>query len=161
MSSRFVQYLTKKLFPFNYVMPGQSVEYHLRFSWVLRVANPHLNPMLPEMQAGRDDDVSPNDNRFSSEAYRVLHFVVDMPVRLPRRVLERAPSSAWALGPIIFVICEFQLIDRETEASNELGDASHAKYKDRQKKAVIRRLQLGMREMKEPPGKKPKSERGK
>jgi hypothetical protein len=26
---------------------------------------------------------------------------------------------------------------------NEIGDASHAKYKERQKKAVIRRLQLG------------------
>jgi hypothetical protein len=45
-------------------------------------------------------------------------------------------------------VCEFQVIDRETEQANEQGEASHAKYKDRQKKAVIRRLQLGMREMK-------------
>ncbi len=155
-----LHYLTKKLFPFNFVMPGQSTNSMFDFR-AYCLANPHLKPMLPEMQAGADADVAPNDNRFSSDKYRVLHFVVDMPVRLPRRVLERAPSSAWALGPIIFVICEFQLIDRETEASNELGDASHAKYKDRQKRAVIRRLQLGMREMKEPPGKKPKSERGK
>jgi hypothetical protein len=75
-----------------------------------------------------------------------------MPVRLPRKLLERAPSSAWPLGPIIFVVCEFQIIDRDTEAANEQGEASHAKYKDRQKRAVIRRLQLGMREMKVPPG---------
>ncbi|MBV9946858.1 MAG: hypothetical protein JOZ69_08430, partial [Myxococcales bacterium] len=40
-------------------------------------------------------------------------------------------------------ICEFQIVDRDTEAHNELGDASHAKYKERQKKAVMRRLQLG------------------
>ena len=74
-----------------------------------------------------------------------------MPVRLPRKLLERAPSSAWPLGPVVFVICEFQVIDRETEAANEQGEASHAKYKERQKKAVMRRLQLGMREMKVPP----------
>jgi hypothetical protein len=44
---------------------------------------------------------------------------------------------------VIFVICEFQIVDRDTEAHNEIGDASHAKYKERQKKAVMRRLQLG------------------
>jgi len=37
---------------------------------------------------------------------------------------------------------------RPSAPANEQGEASHAKYKDRQKKAVIRRLQLGMREMK-------------
>jgi uncharacterized protein (TIGR04562 family) len=73
-----------------------------------------------------------------------------MPVRLPRRLLERAPVSAQSLGPVIFVLCEFQVIDRETESSNERGEASHAKYKERQKRAVMRRLQLGMREMKIP-----------
>jgi uncharacterized protein (TIGR04552 family) len=145
------QYLTKKLFPFNYVMPGQSINSIFNFKAYCQ-SKPHLKPMLPEMQAGRDEEYTPSDNRFSAESYRIIHFVVDMPVRLPRKVIERAPSSAWALGPIIFVICEFQVIDRETEASNELGDASHAKYKDRQKKAVMRRLQLGMREMKVPPG---------
>ncbi len=66
-----------------------------------------------------------------------------MPVRLPKRILDDAPASAAALGNVIFVICEFQIVDRDTEAHNELGDASHAKYKDRQKKAVMRRLQLG------------------
>jgi uncharacterized protein (TIGR04562 family) len=58
-----------------------------------------------------------------------------------------APPAAWALGPIIFVLVEFQLIDRETEAANELGDASHAKYKERQRQAVMRRLKLGTRAM--------------
>ena len=103
------------------------------------------------MQAGADEDYTPSDNVFSADNYRVIHFVTDMPVRLPRKVLERAPSSAWSLGPVVFVVCEFQVIDRETESANEQGEASHAKYKDRQKKAVIRRLQLGMREMKIPP----------
>ena len=146
-----IQFLTKRLFPYNYVIPAQSINsiFHFR-NYCL--ADPHLAPMLPSMQAGADDETTPTDNRFSAATYRVIHFVVDMPVRLPRLLLERAPSSAWPLGPVIFVVCEFQIIDRNTEAANEQGEASHAKYKERQKRAVMRRLQLGMREMKIPPG---------
>lgn len=142
-----IQYLQKKLFPFNYVIPGQSINSIFQFKRYCQ-KNPHLSEFLPEMQAGADEEFTPSDNVFSADNYRVIHFVVDMPVRLPRKLLERAPSSAWALGPIVFVICEFQVIDRETEAGNELGEASHAKYKERQKKAVIRRLQLGLRDEK-------------
>lgn len=142
-----VEYLTKRLFPFNYVVPGQSINSMFPFRSYCK-SHPRLSAMLPEMQAGRDSDLNPSDNIFSAENYRIIHFVVDMPVRVPRKVLERAPPNARALGPIVFVICEFQVIDRETEAANEVGDASHAHYKERQKKAVIRRLQLGMREMK-------------
>ena len=58
-------------------------------------------------------------------------------------IVKVAPPSAAELGNVIFVICEFQIVDRDTEAHNELGEASHAKYKERQKKAVMRRLQLG------------------
>lgn len=146
-----LQYLTKKLFPFNYVIPGQSINSMFHFKRYVK-KNDHLKDFLAEMQAAPDEeDMTPTDNVFSADNYRVIHFVVDMPVRLPRKLLERAPQQAWDLGPVVFVICEFQVIDRATEASNEQGEASHAKYKDRQKKAVIRRLQLGMREMKVPP----------
>ena len=145
-----VQFLQKKLFPFNYVIPSQSINSIFHFKRYVQQQD-HLKTYLTEMQAGADEDYTPSDNVFSADNYRVIHFVVDMPVRLPRKLLERAPSSAWALGPVVFVICEFQVIDRETEAANEQGEASHAKYKDRQKKAVIRRLQLGMREMKTAP----------
>jgi uncharacterized protein (TIGR04552 family) len=145
-----IQYLTKKLFPFNYVIPGQSINSIFNFKRYCQ-QNEHFKAFLSEMQAGADEDYTPSDNVFSADNYRVIHYVVDMPVRLPRKLLERAPSSAWALGPVVFVICEFQIIDRATEAANEQGDASHAKYKERQKKAVMRRLQLGMRELKTPP----------
>lgn len=144
-----LQYLTKKLFPFNYVIPGQSINSIFHFKRYCQ-GNAHLKSYLAEMQAGADEELTPTDNVFTAENYRVIHFVVDMPIRLPRKLLERAPSSAWSLGPIVFVICEFQVIDRETESTNEQGEASHAKYKERQKKAVMRRLQLGMREMRVP-----------
>ena len=142
-----IQYLTKKLFPFNYVIPAQSINSIFNFKRYCQ-SNEHLKDYLSEMQAGADEDYTPSDNVFSADNYRVIHYVVDMPVRLPRKLLERAPSSAWSLGPVVFVICEFQVIDRSTESTNETGEASHAKYKERQKKAVMRRLQLGMREMK-------------
>jgi uncharacterized protein (TIGR04552 family) len=137
-----VQYLTKRLFPFNYVVPGQSINSIFNFKSYCDT-QPHLKPMLPEMQGRSDDDFTPGDNQFSADSYRIIHFVVDMPVRLPKRILDKAPPSAAQFGSIIFVICEFQLVDRDTESSNEIGDASHAKYKERQKKAVMRRLQLG------------------
>ncbi len=144
-----LQYLTKKLFPFNYVIPAQSINSMFHFKRYCQKSD-HLKKFLSEMQAGTDEDYTPTDNVFSADNYRVIHYVVDMPVRLPRKLLERAPQAAWALGPVVFVICEFQVIDRETEAANEQGEASHAKYKERQKKAVMRRLQLGMRELKLP-----------
>ena len=140
-----IQYLTKKLFPFNYVVPGQSINSVFNFKSYCS-EDAHLKPMLPEMQAGPDDDLTPSDNQFSAESYRIIHFVVDMPVRLSKKLLDRAPQSAAQFGQTIFVICEFQLVDRDTEAGNEVGDASHAKYKERQKRAVMRRLQLGMKE---------------
>ncbi|MFO0678396.1 MAG: TIGR04552 family protein [Polyangiaceae bacterium] len=140
-----IQYLTKRLFPFNYVVPGQSINSVFNFKAYCQT-KPNLRSMLGEMQAGSDDELTPSDNQFSAESYRIIHFVVDMPVRLPSTFLGRAPSSSRALGDVIFVICEFQFVDRETDASNELGDASHSKYKERQKKAVMRRLQLGTRD---------------
>ena len=145
-----LEYLTRKLVPFNYVIPGQSINSIFQFANYCR-AHPRLKPMLKEMQAGKDEEFTPSDNVFSAQNYRVVHFVVDMPVRLPERVLELAPPEAARFGRIVFVVCEFQIIDEATEAQNEIGDASHAKYKERQKKAVMRRLQLGMREMKVPP----------
>jgi uncharacterized protein (TIGR04552 family) len=139
-----LQYLSRRLFPFNYVVPGESINSIFRFdSYIDRTP---LKPLLGQMQphaASGDGDASPSENQFSADSYRIIHFVVDMPVRLPKRILDRAPPSAAPLGNVIFVICEFQIVDRDTEAHNELGDASHAKYKERQKKAVMRRLQLG------------------
>jgi uncharacterized protein (TIGR04552 family) len=136
-----LQYLTRRLFPFNYVVPGQSV--NSVFSFRSYVEKSPLKPLLTQLQQHGADDYTPTDNQFSAHEYRIIHFVVDMPVRLPKRILDRAPAGAAPLGSIIFVICEFQIVDRDTEAHNEVGEASHAKYKERQKKAVMRRLQLG------------------
>jgi uncharacterized protein (TIGR04552 family) len=138
-----LQYLTKRLFPFNYVVPGQSINSVFGFKSYCEKTS--LKTLVPQLQShdAVNDDYTPSDNQFSADTYRIIHFVVDMPVRLPKRILDRAPPSAAEFGQVIFVICEFQIVDRDTETHNELGEASHAKYKERQKKAVMRRLQLG------------------
>jgi uncharacterized protein (TIGR04562 family) len=75
----------------------------------------------------------------------VIHFVCDVPVRVPSDIMEMAPPTSKKLGPIVYMLCEFQILDAETEAHNEQGDASHEAYKRRQKDAVFRRLRLGAR----------------
>ncbi len=137
-----LNYLSERLIPFNYVVPGQSTNTVFHFRTYCE-NHAYLRTLVKDLQPGVDDGLTLNDNRFSAQNYRVIHFVVDMPVRLPPEIMELAPPQAWSLGPIVFVLCEFQIIDRETEAANEHGDASHAKYKERQKIAVMRRLKLG------------------
>ena len=139
-----LNYLTRHIFPFNYVIPGQSTNTLLHFRSYCD-ANPRLRTLLPDVQMPleAEDLLSKLDNRFTASSYRVTHFVVDMPLRVSRELLAEAPPAAWALGPVVFAQTEFQVIDRETEQGNELGEASHSAYKDRQKDAVMRRLKLG------------------
>jgi uncharacterized protein (TIGR04552 family) len=141
-----LHYLTRKLFPFNYVVPGESTNtiFHLR-SYCEQ--NASLRALVHDERANEEesDEFTPSSNTFSASNFRVIHFVVDLPVRVPKAVLDAAPRAAQALGPVIFVLTEFQVIDRANEQANELGDASHERYKERQRAAVMRRLKLGLR----------------
>jgi uncharacterized protein (TIGR04552 family) len=142
-----LNYLMRKVFPFNYVIPGQSTNSMFDFRSYCEQST-HLREMLPRLQLSIDLERQnvENDNRFSAQNYRVVHFVVDMPIRLPRTMLEQVPPAGWSLGAVIFVQAEFQVIDRETEQANELGEASHSAYKQRQRQAVMRRLKMGLEE---------------
>lgn len=144
-------FLSHHLFPFNYVVPGESINtiFHMR-SYVEN--DPHLRSLIPRAQVDVADDLNLSDNMFSADTYSIIHFVVDLPVRVPDEVLAVAPPDVQALGPIIFGLCEFQMIDRETEERNERGDASHARYKERQRQAVMKRLKLGTRRAPTPTG---------
>jgi uncharacterized protein (TIGR04552 family) len=140
-------YLSQHLFPFNYVVPGESINtmFHMK-SYVENDA--HLRSLVPRTQVSVGDDLNTSDNQFSADTYGIIHFVVDLPVRVPDHILDAAPPHIQALGPIVFGLCEFQMVDRETEERNELGDASHASYKERQRQAVMKRLKLGKRSLK-------------
>lgn len=139
-----LNYVQRSLVPFNFVIPGQSTNTLLRFQSYCQ-SEPALARLVPDLQLPLDleDGLSTIDNRFTAPSYRVVHFIADVPVRVPDKVLARAPAAAADLGHTIFVQTEFQVLDRETDESNESGDASHRAYKDRQKLAVMNRLKVG------------------
>lgn len=139
-----LNYLMREVFPFNYVIPGESTNTIFHFRSYAE-SKPALAPLVPRLQLAPEleDELAAVDNRFSARDYRVVHFVVDLPVRLPERLIAGWEPVIREFGKVIFVQTEFQVIDRETEQANELGEASHAAYKERQKLAVIRRLKMG------------------
>lgn len=138
-------YLTEQLFPFTYIVPGESTNTIFHFRNYCEGIG-HFRKMIDRFQEQVDDELTPTDNRFSASTYRVIHFVTDVPIRVPPHLAELAPAGSEVLGPVVYMLCEFQLLDAETEAANESGDASHEAYKRRQKEAVFRRLQLGARQ---------------
>lgn len=140
-----MNYLLRYLFAFNYVVPGESTNTLFPFREYCR-SHPHLARLLPRLQMADDLEAQEGlfiDNQFTAKSYRVVHFVMDMPIRVPDEVMDQSPPAGWALGQVIFGQVEFQVIDRDTEQSNEMGDASHEAYKRRQQIAVARRLKVG------------------
>jgi uncharacterized protein (TIGR04552 family) len=139
-----INYMLRHIFPFNYSIPGQATNTLFNFRAYCE-RQPRLREIHRDLQMPLDmeDEQVRMANRFSADNYQVVHFVVDLPVRLPKEMAALAPSAARALGMVVFVQTEFQLIDRFTEQKNELGEASHAAYKVRQKQAVMHRLKVG------------------
>jgi len=140
-----VWHLGRMLFPFNYVVPGQTRNSLVSFGDVLR-AHPQGGALTAELQlpldAERGDPSAPR-NAFSAKRYRALNFVVDLPVRVDD-LLSPLDPMADELGRVVFSLVEFQVVDRDTAARNEEGDSSHERYKRRQLKEVLRRLSRGL-----------------
>ncbi len=140
-----VWYLMQTLFPFNFAVPGQTQNSLVRFADLLaehpRGAAIAADLQLP-LEAEKRDPAAPR-NEFSGARYRVLNFVVDLPVRIDDLLPPLDPMSD-ELGRIVFSMVELQVMDAATARTNELGDASHEKYKRRQLKRVLRRLSRGL-----------------
>ncbi len=139
-----LHHLGRTLFPFNYVVPGQTQNTLVRFRDVL-ARHPDAKAIVGELQAPLDveaRDVRPV-NLFSGRQYRVLNFVVDLPVRIDE-MLPPAGPLVEDLGRIVFSLVEFQIVDAATAKRNEEGESSHARYKRRQGRNVLRRLSRGL-----------------
>jgi uncharacterized protein (TIGR04552 family) len=141
--------LTQRLIPFNYVIPGQSVNDIVNLRSLIE-GSPALSRFLPDLldlaQVAGDKKLAAA-NEFSGPTYRVINFVADLPVRMDR-YLCRAPDDPLfsESGAVVFVLTEFQIIDVRTASENESGENSHAKYKERQLNRVRARLMHGMKE---------------
>jgi uncharacterized protein (TIGR04552 family) len=140
-----VHYLARHLFPFNYAVPGQTQNSLVRFGDLL-AGHPEGARLASELQLPPDlerkDPAAPR-NAFSGKSFRVLNFVVDLPVRVDD-LLPPLDPMADELGRIVFSLVEFQVVDRETARVNEEGDSSHDRYKRRQLQRVLRRLSRGL-----------------
>jgi uncharacterized protein (TIGR04552 family) len=131
--------LTHALVPFNYVLPGESRNDLIDLDATL-AADPRTRELAGLMQQlpGLNDRQA-KVNRFSSNGFRVINFVADFPVRVDD-LIDEAPLVEARHGRAVFLLAEFQLIDRETAASNERGANRHSLYKARQIERVIDRL---------------------
>ncbi|HTP28971.1 MAG TPA: TIGR04552 family protein [Anaeromyxobacteraceae bacterium] len=139
-----LNYLARALFPFNYVVPGQTQNTLVRFREIVG-RHPAADAIISELQAPLDIEVGDRRhvNAFSGREYRALNFVVDLPVRVDEFLPPDGPLAE-DLGRIVFSLVEFQVMDAATARVNEMGDSNHNRYKRRQKKTVLRRLSRGL-----------------
>jgi uncharacterized protein (TIGR04552 family) len=137
--------LHRRLIPFNYVVPGASVNHLLPFRRVLE-SNSALRAMEPLLQHDttlekqQERAASAPINEFSGKKYRIVNFVADLPARVDTFVDEQSRR----FGNVVFVLTEFQLVDHETARENERGENSHEAYKARQHRSVRVRLMRGL-----------------
>jgi uncharacterized protein (TIGR04552 family) len=120
--------LARQLIPFNYIVPGESVNQLVDLREVLKRAD----------QSGAHVFTEVPYNEFSGPEYRIVNFVADLPLRLERLIpkAELAPE----LAHVVFVLTEFQVCDKATAIRNESGASSHEAYKARQHERVRMRL---------------------
>jgi uncharacterized protein (TIGR04552 family) len=135
--------LLHRLVPFNYVIPGQSVNGILPFRRLL-AETPSFARCADQLQHDLDTEEIERlaSNEFSGPSYRVINFVADLPVRIDQ-YLCNVPGAQDELGSVIFVLTEFQVVDADTARANEAGENSHARYKARQHDRVKFRLSQG------------------
>ena len=139
-----LHHLATTLFPFNYVVPGQSENSLVNFRDII-TRHPRAPVLVPELQVplGVETRERRRRNVFSGKGYRVLNFVVDLPVRVDELLPPDGPLAE-DLGRVVFSQVEFQMVDQATARRNEEGDSSHERYKRRQSKIVLRRLSRGL-----------------
>ena len=144
--------LHHRLIPFNYVIPGESVNGILPMRRVID-ETPGFQRFADQLHepsgaATGPTHGKPAGNEFSGPAYRVINFVADLPIRIDE-YLEKVGDQNVELGNTIFVLTEFQVMDAETAKENESGENSHAAYKERQRVRVKTRLTSGARALRD------------
>ncbi len=145
-----LHHLATHLFPFNFVVPGQTENSLIDFRETVE-GTPSLRRLIPRLQLDldlerrerRERRRNGDGNRFSAASYRVLNFIADLPVRLDRWI-EPDAQGRYPNGRIGFGLVEFQIVDEAAARQNEQGDASHERYKARQHRRVLRRLSRGL-----------------
>ena len=131
--------LQRQLIPFNYVVPGESVNQLVDLDdGTDGVGTQTISAAVSGVFAAQKGAPRGSFNEFSGPEYRIINFVADLPLRL-ERLLPRTEMVA-DLSHVVFVLTEFQLCDKATAQRNESGASSHDAYKQRQSERVRMRL---------------------
>lgn len=139
--------MTKRLLPFSYVVPGQTVNHLVNFTALVESHAAYREHQQDfQVEIGHEEQLAQQLNEFSGPSYRVINFIVDVPIRVPDEVLAHA-GVAGELGRVIFNLAEFQVVDERSEVENQAGDNRHDRYKERQLAMVRERLERGLRGM--------------
>ena len=142
-------WLCRNAFPFNYVIPSQSKNSILHFDDMLKNDDVSeirdfltSNGISAQISMDKKSDEPHSDllNMFSGNSYKVINFIVDFPIRIDH--LVDLPQRNH-LGKVVFVMVEFQVVDRITARNNEQGENAHLHYKNRQFEEVKSRLRMG------------------
>jgi uncharacterized protein (TIGR04552 family) len=142
-----INYLARNLFPFNYALSSESYNSLLSFGLFCR-EHAHLRKLAAGLQLASDIETRQTpqtDNKHSSPDYRVVHWVADMPIRIPDFSNAFITDGVDPVPrPIVYIRTELQILDRQAHRDNERGEASHTRYKERQQRTVANRLKLGL-----------------
>ena len=148
--------LTQRIIPFNYVVPGESVNDLIAVDMLTQTAAAQVH--LADLQPDADPEPEPRPeraptpaakltqpiNEFSAADFKIVNFVADLPIRVDQLAGHAENPLYQELGPVVYVLTEFQVVDAATAEANERGDASHTAYKERQKNRVKARLTRGV-----------------
>ena len=137
------QWLLRHLFPFNHVIAGESHNTILSPGELLEMLEGRMERPLPSW-VSKDVEES-RENPASSPSFRMINFVVDLPVRIERLCPPEDLQRLQHLGHLVHVTFEFQLFDQATVEASESGAGNHSAYKQRQLKLVSERLWGGLR----------------
>ncbi len=133
--------LHRRLIPFNYVVPGESVNHLIPMSEIESggVLHEHRSPSDQALEQQQVKTAALPVNEFSAPNYKIINFVGDLPLRVESFGEEPRTDC----GHVVFVLTEFQICDKQTSVTNELGENNHAAYKMRQHERVRQRLMRG------------------
>ena len=142
--------LTQRLFPFHVVVPGHTRNSLVDFHEVC-ASMPAWRNRLGDVLAGSsisrtpelEQSVDTGRNESSGASYRVLKFVIDLPLRIEERLISPEISAATRARTVPCLV-EIQMVDAATARANEQGENDHERYKHRQRARVLRRLSRGL-----------------
>lgn len=126
--------MLQRCIPFNYIVPTQTVNTLIDPQQLSVVYGP-----MDEFDVDREDSQHRVSNEFSGSNFRILNFVADLPIRV-HSLLPPEQQSVETYGHVVFVLAEFQIMDKQTAKANEKGENSHMQYKHRQHQRVRLRL---------------------